>query len=88
MQFEVSDATKRRFPDAAFDVVYSRDTILHIRDKLDLFGKFYVSVLTGKILHVCIHFMSVTEMAYCIFLHMHIRVVCVYEDIQMIICVL
>uniref|UniRef100_A0A8C1GP30 phosphoethanolamine N-methyltransferase n=1 Tax=Cyprinus carpio TaxID=7962 RepID=A0A8C1GP30_CYPCA len=41
VQFEVSDATKRRFPDAAFDVVYSRDTILHIRDKLDLFGKFY-----------------------------------------------
>jgi len=44
----VSDATKRRFPDATFDVVYSRDTILHIRDKLDLFRKFYVSVHTGK----------------------------------------
>ncbi|CAM4618017.1 unnamed protein product [Leuciscus chuanchicus] len=41
VQFEVSDATKRRFPDASFDVVYSRDTILHIRDKLDLFRKFY-----------------------------------------------
>ncbi|XP_043113002.1 phosphoethanolamine N-methyltransferase 3-like isoform X1 [Puntigrus tetrazona] len=41
VQFEVSDATKRRFPDAAFDVVYSRDTILHIRDKPDLFRKFY-----------------------------------------------
>ncbi|XP_056092994.1 phosphoethanolamine methyltransferase isoform X1 [Rhinichthys klamathensis goyatoka] len=41
VQFEVSDATKRRFPDATFDVVYSRDTILHIRDKLDLFRKFY-----------------------------------------------
>jgi len=47
VQFEVSDATKRRFPDATFDVVYSRDTILHIRDKLDLFRKFYVSVHTG-----------------------------------------
>ncbi|XP_051514435.1 uncharacterized protein LOC127418090 isoform X1 [Myxocyprinus asiaticus] len=41
VQFEVSDATKRRFPEATFDVVYSRDTILHIRDKLDLFTKFY-----------------------------------------------
>ncbi|XP_043113005.1 phosphoethanolamine N-methyltransferase 3-like [Puntigrus tetrazona] len=41
VQFEVSDATKRRFPDAVFDVVYSRDTILHIRDKPDLFRKFY-----------------------------------------------
>ncbi|KAK2890777.1 hypothetical protein Q8A67_013420 [Cirrhinus molitorella] len=41
VQFEVSDATKRRFPDATFDVVYSRDTILHIRDKVDLFRKFY-----------------------------------------------
>ncbi|XP_052431047.1 phosphoethanolamine methyltransferase isoform X2 [Carassius gibelio] len=48
VQFEVSDATKRRFPDATFDVVYSRDTILHIRDKLDLFRKFYVSVLTDS----------------------------------------
>uniref|UniRef100_A0A8C2GAV8 phosphoethanolamine N-methyltransferase n=2 Tax=Cyprinus carpio TaxID=7962 RepID=A0A8C2GAV8_CYPCA len=41
VQFEVSDATKRKFPDSTFDVVYSRDTILHIRDKLDLFRKFY-----------------------------------------------
>lgn len=41
VQFEVSDATKRRFPDCTFDVVYSRDTILHIKDKVDLFRKFY-----------------------------------------------
>ncbi|XP_052010897.1 uncharacterized protein LOC127663378 isoform X2 [Xyrauchen texanus] len=41
VQFEVSDATKRRFPEATFDVVYSRDTILHISDKRDLFTKFY-----------------------------------------------
>lgn len=81
MQFEVSDATKRRFPDIAFDVVYSRDTILHIRDKLDLFRKFYVSVLTVKILHECIIFMPVTsyvtEVAYCIFVCVRIGVVCV-----------
>ncbi|RXN28364.1 phosphoethanolamine N-methyltransferase 3-like isoform X2 [Labeo rohita] len=41
VQFEVSDATKRMFPDTTFDVVYSRDMILHISDKLDLFRKFY-----------------------------------------------
>ncbi|XP_057204825.1 phosphoethanolamine methyltransferase isoform X2 [Triplophysa rosa] len=41
VQFEVSDATKRSFPDCTFDVVYSRDTILHIKDKVDLFRKFY-----------------------------------------------
>ncbi|XP_067314161.1 uncharacterized protein [Pseudorasbora parva] len=47
VQFEVSDATKRRFPDDTFDVVYSRDTILHIRDKLDLFRKFYFWLKPG-----------------------------------------
>lgn len=48
VQFEVSDATKRSFPDCTFDVVYSRDTILHIKDKLDLFRKFYVSAPTAS----------------------------------------
>ncbi|CAN9515035.1 unnamed protein product [Ophioblennius macclurei] len=41
VQFEVSDATKRTFPEGSFDVVYSRDTILHINDKLALFKRFY-----------------------------------------------
>uniref|UniRef100_A0A3B1IYG4 phosphoethanolamine N-methyltransferase n=1 Tax=Astyanax mexicanus TaxID=7994 RepID=A0A3B1IYG4_ASTMX len=41
VQFEVSDATKRIFPEGSFDVVYSRDTILHISDKLELFRKFH-----------------------------------------------
>ncbi|XP_062846937.1 phosphoethanolamine methyltransferase isoform X2 [Trichomycterus rosablanca] len=40
VQFEVSDATKRTFSESSFDVVYSRDTILHISDKLRLFRKF------------------------------------------------
>lgn len=30
-QFEVADCTKRVFPKESFDVVYSRDTILHIQ---------------------------------------------------------
>lgn len=41
VQFEIGDATRRIFPDAAFDVVYSRDTILHINDKKALFKRFY-----------------------------------------------
>ncbi|KAM3612427.1 uncharacterized protein V6R79_008077 [Siganus canaliculatus] len=41
VQFEVADATKRSFPEASFDVIYSRDTILHIDDKLALFKRFY-----------------------------------------------
>ena len=45
VQFEVADATKRVYPDNFFDVVYSRDTILHIKDKLDLFKRFCVSYM-------------------------------------------
>ncbi|KAJ8302833.1 hypothetical protein KUTeg_019229 [Tegillarca granosa] len=41
VQFEVADATKRDYPPNSFDVVYSRDTILHIADKLSLFKKFF-----------------------------------------------
>ncbi|KAI1898360.1 hypothetical protein AGOR_G00071520 [Albula goreensis] len=41
VQFEVGDATKIIFKEDSFDVIYSRDTILHIDDKLDLFRHFY-----------------------------------------------
>ncbi|KAM8939260.1 uncharacterized protein RCH25_052842 [Pelodytes ibericus] len=41
VQFELGDATKRIFPESSFDVVYSRDTILHINDKGALFRKFF-----------------------------------------------
>ena len=44
VQFEVSDATKRDFPPERFDAVYSRETILHIKDKKALFEKILVSV--------------------------------------------
>jgi len=40
VQFEVADATKREFEENSYDVVYSRDTILHIEDKLSLFKNF------------------------------------------------
>ncbi|XP_018590166.2 phosphoethanolamine methyltransferase [Scleropages formosus] len=41
VQFEVGDATKRMFAEESFDVIYSRDTILHISDKLNLFRRFH-----------------------------------------------
>ncbi|XP_053576004.1 uncharacterized protein LOC128665812 [Bombina bombina] len=41
VQFEIGDATRRIFAEASFDVVYSRDTILHISDKGALFRRFY-----------------------------------------------
>lgn len=40
----MADATKREYKPESFDVIYSRDTILHIPDKLALFKKFYVSI--------------------------------------------
>lgn len=40
--FEVSDITKREFPRESFDVIYSRDTILHIDDKPKLFQRLIV----------------------------------------------
>ncbi|KAE8986360.1 Phosphoethanolamine [Phytophthora rubi] len=41
VEFEICDATQKEFPDSSFDVVYSRDTILHIEDKQALFAKFF-----------------------------------------------
>uniref|UniRef100_A0A090N5D5 phosphoethanolamine N-methyltransferase n=1 Tax=Fusarium acuminatum CS5907 TaxID=1318461 RepID=A0A090N5D5_9HYPO len=31
VEFEVADCTKKSYPDNTFDVIYSRDTILHIQ---------------------------------------------------------
>ncbi|KAF5734026.1 putative phosphoethanolamine n-methyltransferase [Tripterygium wilfordii] len=41
VEFEVADCTKKAYPDNSFDVIYSRDTILHIQDKPALFKSFY-----------------------------------------------
>lgn len=40
VEFEVADCTKKTYPDGTFDVIYSRDTILHIQDKPTLFRSF------------------------------------------------
>lgn len=31
VEFEVADCTKKTYPDHTFDIIYSRDTILHIQ---------------------------------------------------------
>ncbi|XP_059643065.1 phosphoethanolamine N-methyltransferase 1-like [Cornus florida] len=41
VEFEVADCTKKTYPDNTFNVIYSRDTILHIQDKPALFKSFY-----------------------------------------------
>lgn len=38
--FEIGDICKQKFPSKYFDLIYSRDTILHIADKKALFEKF------------------------------------------------
>lgn len=41
VEFEVADCTTKYYPDSSFDVIYSRDTILHIQDKPALFRRFF-----------------------------------------------
>eukprot|EP00262_Sarcandra_glabra_P012953 TRINITY_DN3455_c0_g1_i1.p1 TRINITY_DN3455_c0_g1~~TRINITY_DN3455_c0_g1_i1.p1 ORF type:complete len:491 (-),score=110.27 TRINITY_DN3455_c0_g1_i1:118-1590(-) len=41
VEFEVADCAKKTYPDNTFDVIYSRDTILHIQDKPALFRNFF-----------------------------------------------
>ena len=40
VSFEIADCTLANYPPQSFDVIYSRDTILHIQDKPALFKKF------------------------------------------------
>ena len=57
VQFEIADVTKRNYPAESFDVVYSRDTILHIKDKPALFAKFLVrKCISEKLVQVTLHF--------------------------------
>ena len=45
VEFVVADITTADFKPESFDVIYSRDTILHIEDKKSLFANFFVSLL-------------------------------------------
>lgn len=47
VQFYVDDATSMSYPDNFYNIVYSRDTILHIKDKLGLFNRFYKTLKPG-----------------------------------------
>jgi len=50
VQFHVEDATCMKYPANFYDIVYSRDTILHIEDKESLFRKFLHCLKPGGIL--------------------------------------
>ncbi|KAH7430562.1 hypothetical protein KP509_08G004000 [Ceratopteris richardii] len=41
VQFEIADCTTIEFDPESFDVIYSRDTLLHIQDKPSLFQKIF-----------------------------------------------
>lgn len=43
VEFVVQDVTTAEYEPESFDVIYSRDTILHIEDKKSLFANFLVS---------------------------------------------
>jgi phosphoethanolamine N-methyltransferase len=47
VQFEICDVTMREFSPGTFDVVYTRDTLLHIADKPTLFKKFMAWLKPG-----------------------------------------
>jgi len=47
VSFEMSDITKHNFEPNSFDVIYSRDTILHIGEKEALFTKFFTWLKPG-----------------------------------------
>eukprot|EP01083_Nonionella_stella_P287532 978750_1 len=52
VKFELCDATKRKFQENSFDVIYSRDCILHIFDKLSLFSNFFKWLKPGGVLFI------------------------------------
>lgn len=41
INFRLCDVTKTEFPNNYYDAIYSRDALLHIKDKYDLFRNFY-----------------------------------------------
>jgi phosphoethanolamine N-methyltransferase len=51
---EYSDATTKQFSPNQFDVIYSRDTILHIKDKLQLFRNFHTFLKPGNHIYIYI----------------------------------
>lgn len=50
--FAIEDITKSSYPDNSFDVIYSRDTILHIPNKEELFQMFKNFLKPGGLLFI------------------------------------
>ncbi|XP_037519867.1 uncharacterized protein LOC119396650 [Rhipicephalus sanguineus] len=47
IQFKMSDVMQAEFPEASFDLIYSRDALLHIADKDTLFALFHKWLAPG-----------------------------------------
>mmetsp|Transcript_34922 Transcript_34922/g.56071 ORF Transcript_34922/g.56071 Transcript_34922/m.56071 type:complete len:278 (+) Transcript_34922:47-880(+) len=52
VRYEMHDVTKSKFPENSFDVIYSRDCILHIGDKPALFKSFFKWLKPGGTLFI------------------------------------
>lgn len=52
VSFEICDALIKQFPPKSFDIIYSRDAILHIYDKPALFKRFYEWLKPGGIVFI------------------------------------
>ena len=55
VEFVVADITTADFKPESFDVIYSRDTILHIEDKKSLFANFFVSLFLWRFTYFLIN---------------------------------
>lgn len=47
VEFDCADCSKKTYPEKTFDVIYSRDALLHIKDKPTLFRSFYTWLKPG-----------------------------------------
>ncbi|XP_057747668.1 phosphomethylethanolamine N-methyltransferase-like [Arachis stenosperma] len=50
VEFECADCTRKTYPVNTFDIIYSRDALLHIKDKPTLFKSFHKWLKPGGIL--------------------------------------
>ena len=48
ISFDICDITLTDLPENSFDVIYSRDSILHIKEKLPLFKRYVPSCKGGR----------------------------------------
>ena len=71
VQFRYLDATQACFPENYFDVVYSRDAIMHIADKEPLYEK----ILVGVLIHYKYYVLGIiqTFVFFIIFIHFFVQ---------------